>query len=414
MNFKKILVSLAFVLTLLSVSVCAKTMQFTMGDYNAKVDEGAVKTYAMEVAPYTVEGRTMVPARIIGETFGAKVDWVADENKVIINLGNKNISLVIGEQYATVDGVQVALDVPSVETNGRTLIPLRFVSETLGFDIKYLPSTQQILITNDVAPIEVNGAKMSLASFDAMYDLCYLQYGEMYGEEGIANLVQLNLLDYAVYTSEANKWDIDVPVSYYETINAQASEIASLFPDTLDAVWVDIMETEARTYVLNEFLGQLYVPDEVVAEEYYKENYMAAKHILVLSETPDAEKKIKEIMRKLNNGGDFDKLMNENSEDPGLATNPEGYIFTTGEMVAEFEDAVKKLKVGKVSGIVETDYGYHIVKRIALPEFDATIYEKVAYNAAISSVAEHYEQIASSADVNISAYTLEELVELCK
>lgn len=180
MNIKKIIISLAFVLTLFSVSAYAKTMQFTMGDYNAKVDEGTIVIHTMEVAPYTVEGRTMVPARIVAETFGADVDWIEAENKVLITFGDKNISLVIGELFATVNGEQVVLDVPSVETNGRTLVPLRFVSETLGFDVKYVASTQQILITNDPAPIEVNGAKISLASFDAMYDMYSLQYSEYY------------------------------------------------------------------------------------------------------------------------------------------------------------------------------------------------------------------------------------------
>lgn len=414
MNIKKIIFSLVFVLALFSTCTYAKTMQFTMGDYNAKVDEGPIVVHTMEVAPYTVQGRTMVPARIIAETFGADVNWVDTENKVLITLGDKNISLVIGDMFAKVNDETVALDVPSVETNGRTLLPLRFISEALGFDIKYMPSTQQILITNDAAPIEVNGVKMSLACFDAMYDLCYLQYGDVYDATAVAKIVQVELLDYAVYAAEADKWDIDVPTSYYQSIAAQAAEVATLFPDTLDAVWVDIMEIQARTFVLNELLAQVYIPDEAAAEEYYKENYMAAKHILIGSETPDAQTKIKDIMKKLNNGEDFDKLMKEYSEDPGLATSPDGYFFTTGEMVAEFEDAVKKLKVGKVSGIVKSDYGYHIIKRIELPEFGDEAYDSVSYNMAISGVAEHYNQIASNAEINTSAYTLDELAKICK
>ena len=414
MNFKKIIISLGFVITLLSVSVCAKTMQFTMGDYDAKVDEGTIKTYTMEVAPYTVEGRTMVPARIIGETFGAKVGWVEAENKVTISLADKDISFVIGEDYAVVNGAQVKLDVPSVETNGRTLIPLRFVSENLGFDVKYVYSTQQILITNDPAPVVVNGSKMSLASFNALFDLYNLQYGEAYGEEIVANYVQYNLLDFGIYNSEADKWDIDLPVSYYSTVSESAAEIASLFPNTLDAVWAELMEIQQRTYVLSDFLTQLYAADEGAVEKYYNENYMAAKHILILAESEGAEKTIKEIKRKLTYGGDFDKLMNEYSEDPGLATNPDGYVFGPGEMVEEFETAVSKLKVGKVSDIVETDYGYHIIKRIPLPEFDIDIFEAIQYNMSIGYVADHFEKLAENAIIDTSAYSMEELIEICK
>ncbi len=413
MNIKKLVISLAFVLTLLSVSVYAKTMQFTMGDFNAKVDEGTVSVHTMEVSPYTVEGRTMVPARIIAETFGADVDWIEAENKVVITFGDKNISFVIGELYANVNGEAVKLEVPSVETNGRTLVPLRFVSETLGFDVKYIASTQQILITNDPAPIEVNGAKISLAFFDAVYDLYNLQFGSS-GSEEIVNFVQVNLMNYAVFTAEADKWDIELPVTHYAEVVNSATEISSLFPDTLDAVWADIFETEKRAYILNDFLAKLYVPDESTAEEYYKENYMAAKHILVLSETDGAEAKIKEINRKLKNGVDFDELMNEYSEDSGLAINHNGYYFAPGEMVQEFEDATRKLKVGKVSAVVESGYGYHIIKRIPLPDYDETVYQTVATYMALEGVTKHLSDVADAANIKTDAYTLEELVEICK
>ena len=59
----------------------------------------------------------------------------------------------------------------------------------------------------------------------------------------------------------------------------------------------------------------------------------------------------------------FDELMNEHSQDTGLAAYPNGYVFTAGEMVAEFEEGTRALEFGAVSGIVESSYGYHIIMR---------------------------------------------------
>ena len=62
----------------------------------------------------------------------------------------------------------------------------------------------------------------------------------------------------------------------------------------------------------------------------------------------------------------FDQLMNQYSEDPGLATAPDGYDAYKGQMVPEFENAALALKDGEISGIVESEFGYHIILRLPL------------------------------------------------
>lgn len=64
----------------------------------------------------------------------------------------------------------------------------------------------------------------------------------------------------------------------------------------------------------------------------------------------------------------FAQLADEYSQDPGRESNPTGYIYTPGTMVAEFEDAVSALAPGEISGIVESDYGFHIILRRDLME----------------------------------------------
>ncbi len=406
MNFKKILLTLVFVLSLFSVSAYAKTMQFTMGDYDAKVDNGSIEVRTMEVAPYTVEGRTMVPVRIIGEVFGADVQYIHEELKVVITLDGKTISLVIGEKTANVDGKVVELDVPSVETNGRTLVPLRFVSENLGFDVKYVAVTEQILITNDKAALEINGSKIYPADYAATYDMYFTEYGTLYGEEEIFATTKLMLTDYALYEAEANKWDIPYPFNLKESVVGAVAELDALYPGHLDAVWANLLEMECRASDLNDFLYQIYLPDEATAENYKNENlsgYLAAKHILVSDEATASQ-----ILVELKNGADFDALMAQYSEDPGSQTNPEGYVFTEGEMVEEFETAVKSLKVGEISGSVKSPYGYHIIKRLDIPQ--AYVIDACAKD----SLAKHFTAVIESGSIKIDAYTDEQLLELCK
>ena len=111
-----------------------------------------------------------------------------------------------------------------------------------------------------------------------------------------------------------------------------------------------------------------------------------AKHILLLtidSETQEpldeatvAEKKAQadELLFQLRSAADpvalFDELMNQYSEDTGLAAYPDGYTTYTGQMVPEFEQTALALQDGEISDVVESDYGYHIILRLPLDPAD--------------------------------------------
>lgn len=130
--------------------------------------------------------------------------------------------------------------------------------------------------------------------------------------------------------------------------------------------------------------GGEYAPAEGELAQYADDNgLLCAKHILLLTKDmstgealPDdqkAEKKAKaeELLAQLQAISDpeelktkFDELMQANSEDSGLQSNPDGYVFGDGEMVQPFEDATKALAPGQISGIVESDFGYHIILRL--------------------------------------------------
>jgi plastocyanin len=95
-------------------------------------------------------GRTFVPVRFIGETLGAYIGWNGDERKVTYLTGDTRIELWIGQTTAMVNGQQVMLDAaPYIDSNNRTLVPLRFVSERLGATVNYDDYTSTVTINAD-------------------------------------------------------------------------------------------------------------------------------------------------------------------------------------------------------------------------------------------------------------------------
>lgn len=129
-------------------------------------------------------------------------------------------------------------------------------------------------------------------------------------------------------------------------------------------------------------ISQNYPTSNKEIQEYYEAHkeelettYMKAKHILFLTANPEnslpltkseidkAERQFDSVMQRVKDGEDFDKLMREYSQDPGLATYPNGYVFTDGEMVKEFEDAVKNSVYDEIT-YCESKHGYHIIKRL--------------------------------------------------
>ena len=108
------------------------------------------------------------------------------------------------------------------------------------------------------------------------------------------------------------------------------------------------------------------------AQAYYDEHpeYFAqspkirASHILIKDpdHTPEKRAEIEAIQEKLNEGEDFAELAKEYSEDGSAANGGDLGEFGYGDMVAPFEQAAYALEVGEVSDIVETEFGYHIIK----------------------------------------------------
>lgn len=120
-----------------------------------------------EVAPEIVNGRTFVPVRLIAETFGATVDWLPASRTVTIKLGDVEVDLTIGSKEAIVgSGTQLLEAAPYIKA-GRTMVPVRLVSEALGLSVYYDPQAKTISIksqTTGVVP-GITGNQILIGSF---------------------------------------------------------------------------------------------------------------------------------------------------------------------------------------------------------------------------------------------------------
>lgn len=94
-----------------------------------------------------LQGRTLVPLRSIFEEIGAVVQWDQKNKKITATKDNRKITLTVGSKHTYVNGSHVIIDVPAQVKNGRTLVPLRFISESFGGTVKWEPANNRAMIS---------------------------------------------------------------------------------------------------------------------------------------------------------------------------------------------------------------------------------------------------------------------------
>ncbi|MFY9174471.1 MAG: stalk domain-containing protein [Peptococcia bacterium] len=127
----------------------------------------------LDVPPVLVDNRTLVPFRAIGEAMTAVVDWDGSTRKVTLTLGVKNVQLVIGSKTAYVNGKATTLDVPAMIVEGRTMVPLRFIGESLGASVEWSGESRQIDITT-TAPVPSPQPQPTLGQVMVQISIDYL------------------------------------------------------------------------------------------------------------------------------------------------------------------------------------------------------------------------------------------------
>ena len=127
-----------------------------------------------DVPPQMIQGRVLVPLRGIFEQLGATVNYNATTNRILAVRGGQAVELTVGSRQAAVNNLPTLLDVPAFTINGRTMVPLRFISEALGAGVQWLSANDTILINSNggtptaavppVASGEVTGRLMAVTT----------------------------------------------------------------------------------------------------------------------------------------------------------------------------------------------------------------------------------------------------------
>jgi peptidyl-prolyl cis-trans isomerase C len=244
------------------------------------------------------------------------------------------------------------------------------------------------------AAARVNGVIISRVELDKSYNAYIQQRGmdtQMLTNPQRYEMVQREVLDQLIgrelLWQEAQKKNLIVPDEEVEralsrALNSFPSEdefklrLAQIGYTEHDYREVLRRELSVRDLIQKDIARGVSVSDDEI-HEYYQVNpdqfkrpeQIHARHILVKLEPEadeaarqEAKRKIETILKKAKGGADFAELAKKHSEGPSAPKGGDLGFFSRGQMVKPFEEAAFSLKTGEVSGVVQTIYGYHIIK----------------------------------------------------
>ena len=220
-----------------------------------------------------------------------------------------------------------------------------------------------------------------------------------------------------------------------DEINAQLINLKSQFPNEaefnqaltrMDLTEASIKEKIQRDLALKKLIEDEIVPKVTVSESEIRAFYdnnpetfkqperVKASHILIKvdpkadsAQKAEAKKKIDMVQAKLQKGEDFGALAKEYSEGPSAPKGGDLGYFSRGQMVKPFEDAAFAMKPGEVSGMVETRFGYHLIKVT-----DKTPEGTIPYADVKEKLSEFLKQRKIQEDIQVYVKNLEEKAKI--
>lgn len=280
-------------------------------------------------------------------------------------------------------------------------------------------------ITAEAAAM-VNGSIIPLKSFNGQVQAIIHQYasqGVNFQDTQLADLkikVLENLIDQELLYQDAKSKGLTIDNA---AINVQLDAVKSQFPD--DATYkselaaqgmteAEIKSDIGKTLLVEDYITSKYGPTIKIEDsdtlEFYKGNsqyfskpeQVRASHILIKVE-PDAEESVKKdaierinaIQDRIAAGEEFSDLARALSEGPSNVNGGDLGSFGRGQMVKSFEDAVFAMNIGDVSDVVETQFGYHLIKLTAKEAASTVPLEEVK-----AKIVDHLTQVKMAEMIN--------------
>ncbi len=356
--------------------------------------------------------KSSIKGFILGVVFTAAISMIP----AVADSVSKSLNVLVDYVTVAVDGE--VYDIPNFVHEGTTYVGLRAMGELIGYDVDWNDETHVALFTSpgkekvwpqplsDKTALVINGKAVDEKDVVALYD----EYKKNYPNASSTEIKKAIVSEFAVKNfldEKASEFGLEVDM---EKIKATYAEYEKSFGAEFDSAIEEAGVTKEEFYekfvstqrysMLTEAVVMHYIDSDINEEifalkEKAKNEYdnsieelvrdvVNVKHILIPTtddsgnklteaELAEAKKLAESISEKLKNGESFEKLLEEYNNDPGLTD--EGYDVTiNSNFVAEFEDAAMKLDKDEISPVVETNYGYHIIKaynrETSAPEFD--------------------------------------------
>ncbi len=134
--------------TRLTLEYDGKQHNYNAPEITLIINNTRIDNSQLSMPPVILDNRTYVPVRAIFESMGAVVDWKQETGEVFIGYDGSLIVLRINDKNIYIDGTPKQTDVPPRIVNGRTMVPVKFISEAIGFNVDWNENTRTVSLNN--------------------------------------------------------------------------------------------------------------------------------------------------------------------------------------------------------------------------------------------------------------------------